>query len=312
MKGWLFKKIHAPLELVEREDPKPQEGQIAIKIKAAGLCHSDVGLMEGITTSQLAYYPIIIGHEFAGVVSEVGKGVKDFKVGDKVACRAGFGSPGVSMEGAYSTMTVAPAQFCTKVPDGVTWAEAAAATDAGLTSYHAIAKTAGIKKGDKVGIVGVGGLGWNAVQIAIALGAKVYASTRKKEVQEKAKEIGCVKVVSDIRELKDEHLNTIVDFAGFDTTLQGSLETINHGGTIVIIGLGGANWNLNITQLVCSEVNIKTSIGGDVDDLKNVLQLIKEKKLSIPALPITFDEIPDGLEKLKQGKVVGRLVALLD
>ena len=91
MKGWLFKKIHAPLELVEREDPKPQEGQIAIKIKAAGLCHSDVGLMEGITTSQLAYYPIIIGHEFAGVVSEVGKGVKDFKVGDKVACRAGFG-----------------------------------------------------------------------------------------------------------------------------------------------------------------------------------------------------------------------------
>ena len=141
MKGWLFKEIHKPLELVEREDPKLGEGQISIEIKAAGLCHSDVGLMEGITTSQLAYYPIIIGHEFAGVVKEVGKGVKNFKVGDRVACRAGFGSPGVSMEGAYATMTVAPAHFCTLVPSKVEWKDAAAATDAGLTSYHAVAKS---------------------------------------------------------------------------------------------------------------------------------------------------------------------------
>ena len=312
MKGWLFKEIHEPLELVEREDPKPEAGQIAIDIKAAGLCHSDVGLMEGITTSQLAYYPMIIGHEFAGIVSEVGEGVTDFKVGDRVACRAGFGSPGVSMEGSYATMTVAPAEFCTIVPDEVEWAPAAAATDAGLTSYHAVVQTAGIKAGDRVGIVGLGGLGFNAVQIALAKGAEVYASTRKKEVQEKALALGCKKVVSDVRELAEDQLDTIIDFAGFDTTLQGCVDALAHGGTLVIIGLGGATWNLSITQLVTSEINIKTSVGGDVDDLKGVLELIKENKLDIPTIPITFEEIPDGLEQLKQGKVVGRLVAMMD
>ena len=190
MKGWLLKAAHEPLELVERPDPVPGPGQIAIDIKAAGLCHSDVGLMEGITISQLAYYPIIIGHEFAGTVYAVGEGVTDFKIGDRVACRAGYGAPGVSMEGAYADKTVAPAMYCTIVPDDVPWAQAAAATDAGLTAYHAVAKTAGIKAGDRVGIVGIGGLGTNAVQVALALGAEVYGSTRKAAVREEVERMG--------------------------------------------------------------------------------------------------------------------------
>lgn len=312
MKGWLFKEIHEPLELVERDDPQPGPGQIAIDIKAAGLCHSDVGLMEGITTSQLAFYPIIIGHEFAGIVYAVGEGVTDFKVGDRVACRAGYGSPGVSMDGAYATKTVAPAMYCTIVPDDVPWMQAAAATDAGLTAYHAVAKTAGIKAGDRVGIVGVGGLGMNAVQAALALGAEVYISTRKAEVREKVLSMGCKGAVASPEELAEFQLDTIIDFAGFENTILGSLKALKHGGTFVLIGLGSPSVTLDVTQFVCSEFTVKTSIGGTVEDLREVLKLIQEKKMEIMASPITFDEIPEGLERLKQGKVVGRLVALID
>ena len=312
MKGWLFKEIHKPLELVERPDPVPGPGQIAIDIKAAGLCHSDVGLMEGITTSQLAYYPIIIGHEFAGTVYAVGEGVTDFKIGDRVACRAGYGSPGVSMEGAYATKTVAPAMFCTIVPDDVPWIQAAAATDAGLTAYHAVAKTAGIKAGDRVGIVGIGGLGTNAVQVALALGAEVYGSTRKAAVREEVERMGCKATVPLPEDLKQFQLETIIDFAGFENTIRGSLSSLKYGGTYVLIGLGSPTVTLDVTQLVCTETTIKTSIGGTVEDLREVLKLIQEKKVEINATPITFDEIPDGLERLKQGKVVGRLVAMMD
>ena len=312
MKGWLFKEIHKPLELVHRPDPVPGPGQIGIDIKAAGLCHSDVGLMEGITTSQLAYYPIIIGHEFAGTVYAVGEGVKDFKVGDRVACRAGFGSPGVSMEGAYADKTIAPAMFCTIVPDDVPWIQAAAATDAGLTAYHAVARTAGVKAGDKVGIVGIGGLGINAVQAALALGAEVYGSTRKAEVRAQAEKMGCKATVCTPDELKQFHPDKIIDFAGFENTIRGSLSALNYGGTFVLIGLGSPTVTLDVTQLVCTETTIKTSIGGTVEDLKDVLNLIRQKKMEINATPITFDEIPEGLERLKQGKVVGRLVAMMD
>ena len=102
MRGWQLTNAHEPLKLVYLPDPVPGKGEIAIDIKAAGLCHSDVGLMEGITTSQLAFLPMVIGHEFSGIVSAVGEGVTDFKVGDKVACTAGFESPGVKCNGAYA------------------------------------------------------------------------------------------------------------------------------------------------------------------------------------------------------------------
>lgn len=312
MKGWLFKEIHEPLELVERPDPIPAAGQVTIDVKAAGLCHSDVGVMEGINIASLAYYPLILGHEFAGIVSAVGEGVTKFKVGDRVACRAGFGTPGVSMEGAYATKTVAPVQYCTLVPNDVPMIQAAAATDAGLTSYHAVVVTAGIKPGDRVGLVGLGGLGLNAVQIAVALGAEVYGSTRNPKVQEMAKELGCKAVVSNPSELKQFELDTIIDFAGFESTIHASMGALNHGGTFVLIGLGSETVTLNINSYAVSECTIKTSIGGTVEDLEAVLKLIQEKKLNIMTTPITFDEIPERLEQLKQGGVIGRFVAIMD
>ena len=312
MKGWLLKEVHEPLVLVERPDPVPGPGQIGIDIKASGLCHSDVGLMEGITTSQLAYYPIIIGHEFAGTVYAVGEGVTEFKIGDRVACRAGYGTPGVSMEGAYADKTIAPAQFCTIVPDDVPWMQAAAATDAGLTAYHAVAVTAGIKAGDRVGLVGLGGLGMNAVQVALALGAEVYGSTRKAAVREEAERMGCKATVAVPEDLKQFNLDKIIDFAGFEITINGSLQALAPGGTLVLIGLGSPTVTLNTIQFVGYEFNLKSSIGGTVEDLKEVLKLIQQKKMTINTSPITFDEIPEGLERLKEGKVIGRLVAVLD
>lgn len=311
MKGWLFKEIHEPLELVERPDPVVGKGMIGIDVKGAGLCHSDVGFIDGVTTAALSYYPIILGHELAGVVNEVGEGVTEFKVGDRVACRAGVIGPGGSCDGAYADKTVVPAELCTIVPDEVPWIQAAAATDAGITSYHAIVETAGVKAGDKVGIVGLGGLGMNAVQIAKALGAKVYGAEISEKARAAAEKFGLEKIVSDVRDLKDENLDVIIDFAGFDSTVSGSIDTVRPCGTVVVIGLGQASSTINTFNLVFNQITVKASVGGTVEDLKGVYKLMAEKKLEILASPITFDEIPDGINRLRDGKVTGRLVALM-
>lgn len=311
MKGWLFTGIKEPLKYIERPDPVPGKGEIAVDVVAAGLCHSDVGFIDGVTTAALSFYPIILGHELAGIVTAVGEGVTEFKVGDRIACRAGVIGPGGSCDGAYATKSVIPAELCTVVPDEVPWIQAAAATDAGITSYHAVVETAGVKPGDKVGIIGLGGLGMNAVQIAKAFGAKVYAAEINENARASAEQFGLEKIVTDVRELKDEQLDVIIDFAGFDSTVSGAIDTVKPCGTVVIIGLGQAASTVNTFNIVFNQLTIKASVGGTVEDLKGVFKLIAEKKLEIMTSPITFDEIPEGINRLRDGKVTGRLVAMI-
>jgi propanol-preferring alcohol dehydrogenase len=84
MKAWLFTGAHEPLKLIEREDPKPGPDQVVVDVCAAGLCHSDVGFLDGTLTGLLRRLPMILGHEVAGTVSRVGDGVKDYQIGDRV------------------------------------------------------------------------------------------------------------------------------------------------------------------------------------------------------------------------------------
>ena len=129
--------------------------------------------------------PLIIGHEFAGVISEVGEGVTGYKVGDKVGeWRLMFWTDGTGPGTAETAVTpqksTSPADMLVPIPDGVTLAQAAAATDAGMTSYHAMCVTAGIKKGMKVGIIGIGGLGQIAARIAVIKRPRSLCRNQKK------------------------------------------------------------------------------------------------------------------------------------
>jgi len=84
MKAWLFTGAHKPLELIERPDPVPGPGQVVLDVRGAGLCHSDVGFLDGTLTAMLAKTPMILGHEVAGVVAAIGDGVAGVAPGDRV------------------------------------------------------------------------------------------------------------------------------------------------------------------------------------------------------------------------------------
>ncbi|MEE1131622.1 MAG: zinc-binding dehydrogenase [Caryophanon sp.] len=317
MKGWLFSGTNKPLQLIEKEDPKAIPGQIVIEVKAAGLCHSDVAALQDPGWMPLfPNGPVIMGHEFAGVVIEVGEGVEQFKVGDRVGAnpmnRETKVTAGYTYDGGYAEKVRVPADQCVIIPEGVSFEEGAASTDAGITSYRALFSIGEAKEGSKVGIVGVGGLGQFALQMALIKGCEVYATDVTPEARELAKELGATKVYDSIPEMAEAQCDVIVDFAGFDTTTAECIEAVRAQGTVVIVGMGKLQSNINTYTMITKEIRLLGSNGGSVEDLQGVYDCFATGKMNPQLVTIPFEEIDKGLEKLKNHEVKGRLVAVFE
>lgn len=316
MQGWQFNTTNEPLQLVEKADPKATPGTVIIDVKASGLCHSDVAtLRDPGWLNILAKVPIVLGHEIAGVISEVGEGVTDYKVGDKVGVcpvgKDGLG-PGNGRDGGYANKVLVPACDLVPMPEGVTFAQAAAGTDAGMTSYHAMFNKGGAKAGMKVGVIGIGGLGQMATRAAIVKGCEVYAVDTSEAARNLAKEIGCAGVFENVSDLAAVAPELIVDYAGFGTTTSDAIDAVAVGGTVVLVGMGKLETTINTTNLILKSVQLKGSVGGTVEDVAAVYDLMAEGHLDPVISEITFDEIPEGLARLERHEVTGRLVANLD
>lgn len=316
MKGWQFTKTNAPLELVEIEDPKVKPGHVVIDTGAVGICHSDVGVLEDPGWMDLLDVPRIMGHENAGTISEVGEDVEGFEVGERVAiCPTGPSgtAPGYAYDGRFGSKILAPISDLVKVPKELSIKEAASATDAGMTSYHAIFTRGKAKPGMKIGLLGIGGRGQFGLQAALASGIEdVYAIDNSEKARELAEKLGAKKVVSDVKELKDENLDLIVDFAGAGDTVKESLETVGFGGTVVLVGMASLQASVNVTDFITGSKKLIASNGGTPEDISAIYELMASGELTPTLTEITFDEIPEGIEKLKRGEVLGRLVAIYD
>ena len=317
MKGWKFTKTHVPIELIEKPDPVAAPGEVVIDIKASGLCHSDVGALEDEGWMHIiTAAPLIFGHECAGMISELGEGVEGYKIGDRVGVAPIHPETGAAIgyqrDGGYATKLAVPAVQLVPMPDSVTFAQGAAATDAGMTSYHAIFRTGGAKAGMKIGIIGIGGLGQFGARAAIAEGAEVYAVDLSPEARELAREIGCKDVFDKVMDLEPVGCQLIVDFAGFGTTTAEAIEAIAPDGTVVQVGMGKLESTINTRTLILKRVTLRGSQGGDGQDIANVYRLMAEGKLDADLTEIKFEEVAEGLERLHKGGVKGRLVALQD
>lgn len=208
MKAVQIAKKGGPLELVEKDIPEPKNDQVRVKIKACGICHSDVITKDGLFPS--IKYPIVPGHEIAGVVDKVGSDVKNWKPGQRVgigwfggncgycsSCRKGDFitcqvsplTPGVSYDGGYAEYVVVPANALALIPDDLDFVDAGPLMCAGITTYNAL-RNSGARAGDVVAVLGVGGLGHLAVQFAAKMGFKTVAIARGKDKEELAKKLG--------------------------------------------------------------------------------------------------------------------------
>lgn len=197
----------ADFELVERELPNPGPGEVRIKVQACGVCHSDSLAKEGLFPN--IPYPIVPGHEVAGVIDARGEGVIGWTVGTRVGvgwfgghcgrcepCRRGhlidcrnLRIPGLTYDGGYAEAMIAPADALALIPDELSAVEAAPLLCAGVTTFDALRKSGAIA-GDVVAILGIGGLGHLGVQFAAKMGFHTVAIARGKEKEKLARDLG--------------------------------------------------------------------------------------------------------------------------
>jgi propanol-preferring alcohol dehydrogenase len=310
MKAWQFTGFGAPLALNDVPEPSPGPQEVVVDVLAAGLCHSDVAVMRDPTWMQHVPLPMTIGHEIAGVVSAVGSEVTEWTAGQRVGVcpTAGATIPGWGRPGGFADRHVAPAADLVRMPDELDVALGAVATDAGMTSYHALVVRGGLQAGMSVGIIGLGGLGQIAARVGVLMGAHVHVAEPKRDVWPLAESLGVDDVVADAAEWRGRSFDLVVDYAGYDTT-QRALEAVHAHGTVVHVGLGSPVFEVN-GQTMIQGRSLLGSRGGTKSDIEALYDLMNGGGLAPTYTAIAFSEIPDGIERLAEGKVTGRLVAL--
>lgn len=309
MKAWRLSAAHQPLELLEVPDPVAGEGELVIDVKAAGICHTDVGYLDGTLTGILGFTPITLGHEIAGVVAEVGPGVSGFEIGQRVAIPATVVGPGTGTDGGFAERVKAYEHQVIAIPDEVPWEQAAPATDAGMTSYHAL-KVGGVGAGTKLGIIGAGGLGSLAIQFARGLGAEVYVAEVSPAARDRAVALGAVATAENIREFGEHGLDVIVDYAGFGSTTDDAIETVAFRGTVVQVGMGTERTDISTTTMILKQLTYIGSNGGTNDDCLEVLDLLATGAVSSEVETIAFDAIYESILRFEKGEITARLVAV--
>ncbi len=333
MKALLMNQAKEDLILGELPDPEPGEGEVVVQLKACGICGTDVHIVrEG--TLPTAFTPIALGHEPAGVISELGSGVTDWTVGDRVAvyphifcgvcpaCLAGREGLcsnsrifGLHIHGAMAEKMALPTRCLIPLPDSISFEIGAILTDAVSTPYHAVVRRAQLQKGESVAIFGCGGLGSQAIKFCRMLEAGTIIAVDTNEVAlERAKTLGATHtiLVSDqpankqIRSLTEGvGVDVAFEFVGLPQTVDTAVRSLRRGGRAVIVGIGLEKIKLPaIRTFVGNEYELRGSMGLDVNDLKEVVSLVEQGKLDLKGTTksIAYDEINDALRRLEEGE----------
>ncbi len=310
--------------------PTPGPGEVVVEVAACGVCGSDVHFLEGLPVP--GGLPITLGHEPAGFVRSLGDGVSGWTPGDRVAlhlgagcrtcrvCRAGHEnccpqlvSPGLHIDGAFAEAIRLPASSLVRVPDGVSLAAAAVATDCVASPYHALKCRAGLRPGERVAVIGCGGLGCQAVNLACALGAEqVIAVDISAIALERASDSGASHCVdaskgdpsAAIRELSDGGTEVVIECVGSPETVAAGARALIPGGRLIVVGVGIMPPAIDLPQALFAfqELSVLGSFASHQDDLREVLQLEADGKIDIEASishRLRLEEVAEGLEMLR-------------
>src|SRR5262245_21631347 len=334
------------LEDVKVPDIKPDE--ILVRVKACGMCRSDVQLVDGYFQKYAdTPMPITPGHEITGVVDKIGEIVPEssgFREGDHVVVSPGWGDgtcrycqigdthicprvrwPGFGPYGGFAEFLPVPARYLIKIDPRLEFETLAPLTDAGLTPYRGIKKLrdGGALAPDRVmGILGIGGLGGYAVQYAklFGSGATVVAFARNPDKLAVAKEYGADHVIAvkdksltDIgRELRDatgqSDLDAIIDCAGAPEVIQLAFSLLSISGHYVDVGMVGDRIDIPLFPRVSREQTFHGSFWGNNTDLSEIMALAAQGKIRHTVKTITFNQINEYLDRLRAGEIVGRAV----
>jgi len=319
------------LEVVERDVPQPNKGEVLIKVQACGICHSDmftvVGAFPGIQ------YPRIPGHEVVGVIDAVGSDVPDWKPGMRVgvgwhgghcghcsSCRKGDfitcaegKIPGISYDGGYAEYMIAPFEALASVPDDLKSQDAAPLLCAGLTTFNSL-RHSGAVTGDLVAILGIGGLGHLGVQFAAKMGFKTVAIARGADKGPLAKKLGAqIYIDSTVQNAAEELtklggakviLATVTDAKSMSAMIGG----LGIGGKLVVLGASGEPIQVSPLQLIGGRKSIAGWPSGTSSDSEDTLKfsVLSNVRPMIETYPLS--KAVEAYEYMMSGKARFRVV----
>ncbi|ODV85693.1 hypothetical protein CANARDRAFT_175470 [[Candida] arabinofermentans NRRL YB-2248] len=317
--------------LKEISIPEPKENQVLLKIRAAGLCLSDVHVVE---SGLLSYdYPFAMGHEISGEIYKSGSLVDSvtYPIGGKFAvygvkncshcefCQDGRqnlcnnnGSQwyGLGVGGGYEHYVIVenPVHLIA-IPEGVSFEQAAVASDAVLTPYHAVS-TVSLNPSKRVLLIGLGGLGSCALQIVKSYNPYIVCVDRKEDLKSIADEFGADEFYTDLTksDVPKKSFDAVFDFVAIQSTYEVSQQYVKNGGIIKPVGLGQEKITFNLSDLGCRDVKIIGSFWGTPKEQTEAMILVQRGIVKPVITSYKFEDFPKAYELLSTGKSKGRLV----
>jgi len=321
----------ADFEIVEREIPQPQAGEVRIQVHACGICHSDVLTKNGGFPWQT--YPRVPGHEVVGVIDEIGSGVTEWKKGDRVgvgwhgghcfvcdSCRRGDfvtcqneAITGLTRDGGYSEYMLARHEALALVPAGLDSADAGPLMCAGITTFNAL-RNSGARPGDLVGVQGVGGLGHLGVQYAAKAGYRTVAIGRGPENADLAKKLGAFAYIdSKASSVADElkklgGAKVLLATAPNAKAMSDTIEGLAVGGKLLIVGAPFEPMQVSVPSLLLTRRSIQGWPSGTARDSQDTLEFSEFSGVRPMIEKYPLEKVKEGYERMESGKAQFRVV----
>jgi len=319
----------------ERDPPEPGPGEVLIRVRACGICHSDVALQEGYY--DFASFPRVPGHEITGSVEALGPGVTWPAAGARVGLPWLYTScghcnqcirgneilcpenrfTGVNVDGGYQEYMLAEANFVQPLPDGMGFAEAAPFMCAGITVYNGL-KLARMEPGQKVAVIGLGGLGYLGVQYARAMGARVAVVSTTPAKKEKALGLGAEVFISEGASTAealaawdggaDVILATAPALAPVNQTFNG----LAPDGVMVVLGVGEGDVQVAPLDLIMPRRRIIGLPSGSRHEMRDALEFAARHGITSEHTPFPLDQANEALAATRENRVPSRAVLTID
>lgn len=314
-----------PLHAVDRPIPEPTAGQVRVRVRACGVCRTDLHLVEGDLAPK--HSEVVPGHEVVGTVDRLGPGAERFAIGERIGipwlahtcgvcrfCRAGRENLCVSplftgwdLDGGYAEYAVVDEQFAYRVPDVFSDEEAAPLLCAGIIGYRAL-KRSELRPGGRLGIYGFGGSAHLTAQIAMAEGATVHVMTRAPDARRLALGLGASSATG-ADEPPPEPLDAAILFAPVGDLVLPALEALDRGGTLAIAGIHLTDIPaLNYQRHLFEERNLRSVTANTRQDGAAFLEIAARHRIRVSAVAYPFDAADQALIDLAADRVNGAAV----
>ena len=334
MKAAVVREFGQPLQIESVAVPTPGPGEVLIRLRASGVCHTDLHAADGDWPVRPSL-PFIPGHEGTGIVAALGEGVKNLREGDAVGvawlhdacgrcehCIGGWETlcelqhnSGYSVNGTFAEYVIGAADYVARLPDQPDFHALAPILCAGVTTYKGIRETE-VRPGQWIAISGIGGLGHIAVQYAKAMGLLVAALDVSEDKLALARSLGAdlavdasaADAVSQVLKATGGGAHGVLVTAVSLPAFRQSLELVRRRGTVCLVGLPPGEFATPVFDVVLKRITLRGSIVGTRNDLAEAIDLAAEGKVRAHYHRAALEDINRIFADLRQGRVDGRVV----